>query len=157
MSDTTSLTILGDKASRPRYDGPNPSMLEAFPLERQGIFVVGLDCLEFTSLCPQTGQPDFAKIYIAYVPRELCVETKSLKFYLTSYRNEGTFYEDCINKIAADIFEVVKPRYMRVYAEYTVRGGVAIKPLVVKVDESQPEQDMKRCLEVIAQFDAVQR
>lgn len=154
MSDTSGLTKLGDKSSRPQYNSPDKSMLEAFPLDQKGFFVVGLDCLEFTSLCPQTGQPDFAKIYIAYVPGDTCVETKSLKFYLTSFRNEGTFYEDCINRIASDIFDVVKPRYLRVYGDYSVRGGVVIKPLVVKYDESMGDDDMKRCLDVLAQFDA---
>lgn len=156
MSDTSNLTNLGDKQRRPQYESPDKSMLEAFPLDRPGVYAIGLDCLEFTSLCPQTGQPDFAKLYIVYVPNETCVETKSLKFYLTAFRNEGMFYEDCIARIADDLFDVLRPRYLRVYGDYTVRGGIAIKPVVVKADESLSAEDRQVCLEAIAQHDATQ-
>ncbi|MCU7497115.1 MAG: NADPH-dependent 7-cyano-7-deazaguanine reductase QueF [Ignavibacteria bacterium] len=83
------------------------------------------EATEFTSLCPKTGQPDFATITIEYIPEELCVELKSLKMYLQSYRNEGIFYESLTNKILDDLVEVTKPRYMHITAAFKVRGGIS--------------------------------
>lgn len=80
---------------------------------------------EFTSLCPKTGQPDFATIILEYIPNELCVELKSYKLYLNSYRNEGMFFEAVTNKILDDLLEVLKPSYMKVIAEFNVRGGIS--------------------------------
>jgi len=80
---------------------------------------------EFTSLCPKTGQPDFATIEIEYIPDELCIELKSLKLYLNSYRNDGVFFESVTNIILDDLVSVCKPRYMLVTAEFNVRGGIS--------------------------------
>ena len=80
---------------------------------------------EFTSLCPKTGQPDFATITVEYIPDQLCIELKSLKFYLNSYRNDGIYFESATNKILDDLVEVCQPRYMRVTAEFNVRGGIS--------------------------------
>ena len=80
---------------------------------------------EFTSVCPKTGQPDFGTIVVEYVPDELCVELKSLKLYLQSFRNEGVFYETVTNKILDDLVKVCKPRYMLITAEFTTRGGIS--------------------------------
>jgi 7-cyano-7-deazaguanine reductase len=80
---------------------------------------------EFTSVCPKTGQPDFGKITIEYIPDDLCIELKSLKIYLNSYRNDGIFYESVVNKILDDLVEVCKPRYMIVTGEFNVRGGIS--------------------------------
>jgi 7-cyano-7-deazaguanine reductase len=80
---------------------------------------------EFTSLCPKTGQPDFAAITIEYVPDLLCVELKSLKFYLNSYRNDGIFFESVTNKILDDLVEVTQPRYMKITAKFNTRGGIS--------------------------------
>lgn len=80
---------------------------------------------EFTSVCPKTGQPDFGTIVVEYVPDKLCVELKSLKLYLQSYRNDGVFYETVTNQILDDLVKVCKPRYMLVTAEFTVRGGIS--------------------------------
>jgi 7-cyano-7-deazaguanine reductase len=80
---------------------------------------------EFTSLCPKTGQPDFGTITIEYVPDKFCVELKSLKLYLNSYRNDGLFYESATNKILDDLVAVCKPRYMLITAEFNVRGGIS--------------------------------
>jgi 7-cyano-7-deazaguanine reductase len=80
---------------------------------------------EFTSVCPKTGQPDFGTIVVEYVPDELCVELKSLKLYLQSFRNEGVFYETVTNQILDDLVKVCKPRYMLVTAEFTTRGGIS--------------------------------
>ena len=79
---------------------------------------------EFTSVCPKTGQPDFGEITIRYVPAKLCVELKSLKLYLQSFRNEGVFYEDIINRILDDLVAALKPRRMTVSGEFTPRGGL---------------------------------
>ncbi len=80
---------------------------------------------EFTSLCPKTGQPDFATIDIDYIPDKLCVELKSLKLYLNSYRNDGVFFESVTNRILEDLVKVCSPRYMLVSAEFNVRGGIS--------------------------------
>ncbi|MEJ2613904.1 MAG: preQ(1) synthase [Ignavibacteriaceae bacterium] len=80
---------------------------------------------EFTSLCPKTGQPDFATITVEYIPDQLCIELKSLKFYLNSYRNDGIYFESATNKILDDLVEVCQPRFMRITAEFNVRGGIS--------------------------------
>jgi 7-cyano-7-deazaguanine reductase len=80
---------------------------------------------EFTSLCPKTGQPDFATITVEYIPDKLCIELKSLKIYFNSYRNDGIFFESATNKILDDLVSVCKPRYMLITAEFNVRGGIS--------------------------------
>lgn len=80
---------------------------------------------EFTSLCPKTGQPDFATITVEYIPDKLCVELKSLKFYLNAYRNDGIFFESVTNKILDDLVEVTQPRYMKITARFNTRGGIS--------------------------------
>ncbi len=80
---------------------------------------------EFTSVCPKTGQPDFAKIIVNYIPDKLCIELKSLKFYFNSYRNDGIYFESVTNKILDDLVEACKPRYMLITAEFNVRGGIS--------------------------------
>jgi len=85
---------------------------------------IELDCPEFTCVCPKTGQPDFATVRVRYVPDEFCVELKSLKIYLWSYRNEGHYHEAVTNKILDDLVKAVKPRHMAVEAEFAVRGGI---------------------------------
>jgi 7-cyano-7-deazaguanine reductase len=91
---------------------------------------------EFTSVCPKTGQPDFATITIEYIPDLLCIELKSLKFYLNSYRNDGIYFESVTNKILDDLVECCKPRYMHVTAEFNVRGGIGS---VVEVEYSMDD------------------
>ena len=87
-------------------------------------YVIQFECPEFTCLCPRTGQPDFATIRIDYVPDELCVELKSLKLYLWSYRNEGAFHEAVTNNILDDLVSAMKPRRMKVVGDFFVRGGI---------------------------------
>ncbi|MFH0899476.1 MAG: preQ(1) synthase [Pseudomonadota bacterium] len=88
-------------------------------------YTVTLECPEFTCLCPKTGQPDFATVLIEYVPDELCVELKSLKQYLWSYRTEGAFHEDVTNRILDDLVAVLRPRRLRVVVRFAVRGGIS--------------------------------
>ncbi len=87
-------------------------------------FHIHMEIPEFTCLCPKTGQPDFAVMYLDYIPDKLCVELKSLKLYLWSYRNEGAFHEAVTNKILDDLVKATKPRFMRLTAKWYVRGGV---------------------------------
>ena len=99
--------------------------LETFPnANPERDYVINFECPEFTCLCPRTGQPDFATIWIEYVPDKLCVELKSLKLYLWSYRNEGTFHEAVTNKILDDLVKTVKPRYIKVVGDFLIRGGI---------------------------------
>ncbi|MCI7359375.1 MAG: preQ(1) synthase [Parabacteroides sp.] len=106
-----------------------PEVLEAFTNKHQeNDYWVHFDCPEFTSLCPITGQPDFATIYIDYIPDVKMVESKSLKLYLFSYRNHGDFHEDCVNKIMKDLIKLMDPKYIEVTGLFTPRGGISIHP-----------------------------
>ena len=87
-------------------------------------YSITMECPEFTCLCPKTGQPDFATIHIRYVPGELCIELKSLKLYLWSYRNEGAFHEAVTNKILDDLYAACQPRFIEVVGDFFVRGGI---------------------------------
>ncbi len=98
---------------------------------------------EFTSLCPKTGQPDFATIIIEYIPDKLCIELKSLKQYLNSFRNDGIFFESVTNKILDDLVSVCKPRYMLITAEFNVRGGIS------SIIEAEYEKEDYRDLEIL--------
>lgn len=99
--------------------------LESFPNPRPGrSYEIRFETTEFTCLCPNTGQPDFATIRIRYLPEEFCVELKSLKLYLWSYRDEGAFHEDVTNRILDDLVEAVQPRQMTVEGDFLVRGGI---------------------------------
>ena len=132
------LTHLGSQSTKYNYDKPDADILETFKNKHTDAlylipFVQERD--EFTSLCPVTGQPDFASFEIIYIPNELCVESKSLKLYLMSFRNHGEFHEDVTNRIAKDIFDKIHPLYIRVFGNFASRGGLAIKPLVMFVDD----------------------
>lgn len=110
----------------------SPQVLEAIPFTAgAGQSIVTLHCPEFTSLCPKTAQPDFATITITYQPNDLLIESKSLKLYLFSFRNHGDFHEECIKTIANDIWNVIQPKHLEVYGDFTPRGGIKICPKVV--------------------------
>lgn len=117
--DLQSLTKLGSKAKASRS-------LEAFPNHAPGQLSVTLHCTEFTCLCPLTGQPDYAQIDITYVPDKFVVESKSLKLYLETYRNEGVFHEHLAIDIAQDFVKFIKPASIDVLVKFHVRGGIAI-------------------------------
>jgi len=106
-----------------------PKVLETFENRHPGNdYLVKFNCPEFTSLCPITGQPDFAVIYISYIPDVKMVESKSLKLYLFSFRNHGGFHEDCVNIIMKDLIRLMEPRYIEVWGKFTPRGGISIDP-----------------------------
>lgn len=108
----------------PMPSQPNKN-LETFPNPNpERDYTIHFECPEFTCLCPKTGQPDFATIRIEYVPDQLCVELKSLKLYLWSYRNKGAFHEAVTNKILDDLVKATKPRKMKAVGDFFVRGGI---------------------------------
>ena len=107
----------------------DPSVLETFEnLHQDNDYWVQFNCPEFTTLCPITGQPDFAEIKILYIPGERMVESKSLKLYLFSFRNHGDFHEDCVNTIMKDLVKLMDPKYIEVYGLFLPRGGISIYP-----------------------------
>lgn len=122
------ISLLGNQGTV--YPGVyTPGLLESFENKHPNRdYFVKFNCPEFTSLCPMTGQPDFAAIYISYIPDRLMVESKSLKLYLFSFRNHGDFHEDCINIIMNDLIELMNPRYIEVWGKFTPRGGISIDP-----------------------------
>lgn len=106
-----------------------PQVLEAFVNKHlDNDYWVRFNCPEFTSLCPITGQPDFAEIRISYIPHIKMVESKSLKLYLFSFRNHGAFHEDCVNIIMKDLIRLMAPKYIEVIGIFTPRGGISIYP-----------------------------
>jgi len=120
------LTLL-QKSKTPVPTSPSAAALEAFRNSHpKRDYWVEFDCPEFTAICPVTGQPDFGHITIRYVPGKLCLESKSLKLYLHSYRNHGTFHEQAVNRILDDIVTAVNPRRAIVAGEFNPRGGIAI-------------------------------
>jgi len=127
MNSQDKLTALGRKAPIPTdYD---PSVLETFQnAHPERDYLVTLRCAEFTTLCPITGQPDFATMLINYIPAERMVESKSLKLYLFSFRNHGDFHEDVTNIIMNDLIELMQPKYIEVKGLFVPRGGIAIHP-----------------------------
>lgn len=127
-SDMNEITLLGNQGTKYSMDY-NPSVLEVFDNKHPGNdYFIKFNCPEFTSLCPITGQPDFATITISYVPDLKMVESKSLKLYLFSFRNHGDFHEDCINIIMKDLINRMDPKYIEVWGKFTPRGGISIDP-----------------------------
>ena len=126
QDDFSDLTIL--KKSQTDYTMPlGEAALETFPNRYSSRdYLVTFDCPEFTSLCPITGQPDFAHIYITYVPDQRCLESKSLKLYLFSFRNAGMFHEEITNRILDDIVAACRQRWARVKGVMNPRGGISI-------------------------------
>jgi len=109
-------------------DVPRADQLETFPNQFPGReYTVEIVCPEFTSLCPKTGQPDFGTITFAYTPAKLCVELKSLKLYIWSFRNEGHFFEQVTNQILDDLVRALSPRRLRVEGRFKVRGGITTR------------------------------
>ena len=130
MRDRGELTKLGSKVTKyvMEYD---PTILEAFENQHpDNDYFVKLNCPEFTTLCPITGQPDFATLIISYIPDRLLVESKSLKLYLVSFRNHGDFHEDVVNIIMKDLIKKLEPKYIEIWGKFLPRGGISIDPYV---------------------------
>lgn len=126
--EMNTVSLLGSRNTK-YPDDYCPDVLETFINKHQdNDYFVKFNCPEFTSLCPITGQPDFATIYISYVPDVKMVESKSLKLYLFSFRNHGDFHEDCINIIMKDLIKLMEPKYIEVWGKFTPRGGISIDP-----------------------------
>lgn len=122
------ITLLGNQHTQYKDDYA-PEVLETFVNKHpDNDYFVKFNCPEFTSLCPITGQPDFATITISYVPDVRMVESKSLKLYLFSFRNHGDFHEDCVNIIMKDLIKLMNPKYIEVWGKFTPRGGISIDP-----------------------------
>ena len=145
------VTLLG--AAGTKYaDTYSPQVLETFKNKHpENEYLVTLNCPEFTSLCPKTGQPDFAKIVIQYIPREDMVESKSLKLYLFSFRNQGDFHEDWVNIIMKDLIRLMNPRYIEVKGIFTPRGGISIYPFANYGDEQHRQMAQARLLQAMQQ------
>lgn len=128
MRENDNLTKLGSGTTEYifTYD---PSLLECFSNHHKEYdYFVKVNCPEFTSLCPKTGQPDFATLYISYVPDQKLVESKSLKLYLFSFRKYGNFHEDIVNTIMKDLIKLLDPKYIEVWGRFLPRGGLSIDP-----------------------------
>ena len=126
-SELEGVTLLGGSTCYAR--DYSPEILEKFPNKHPGNdYMVTFNCPEFTSLCPKTGQPDFAEIRINYIPDAFLVESKSLKLYLFSFRNHGDFHEDCVNIIMKDLVKLLEPKYLEAEGFFTPRGGISIYP-----------------------------
>lgn len=122
------VTLLGSQKNKYPSDYA-PEMLETFPNKHpDNALFCQVQLPGVTQLCPMTGQPDFATIYISYVPGERMVESKSLKLYLFSFRNHGDFHEDCVNIIMKDLIRLMDPKYIEVWGKFTPRGGISIDP-----------------------------
>ncbi|MTK69304.1 preQ(1) synthase [Turicibacter sanguinis] len=128
QEELSEITLLGKQGTTYTYSY-DPEILEVFNNKHpKNDYFVKFNCPEFTSLCPITGQPDFATIYISYIPGEKMVESKSLKLYLFSFRNHGDFHEDCMNIIMEDLIKLMDPKYIEVWGKFTPRGGISIDP-----------------------------
>ena len=126
MNDSEDLTLLGHSESRlPAH--PDEAKLETFPNRNpKRDYTIELDYPEFSSICPVTAQPDSARLTITYIPGDLCIETKSLKFYLASFRNYAAFNEEVVNRILDDLSEACGPRKMTVRGQFSPRGGIRL-------------------------------
>ena len=146
--ETAGLTKLGAPTTY-RFDEPGPDILEAFLNRYPGRdYVISFEHPEFTSLCPMTGQPDFATITVRYAPGEKCVESKSFKLYMCAFRNHGSFMESVTNKIADDLIAVLNPRRLTVTGVFNVRGGTGITVRVEHVDRSLPKARIQELKEL---------
>lgn len=131
------LTLLGSKVKLPQ--SPDEAIIECVDNPKLNrLYAVRFTCPEFTSLCPQTGQPDFAHIVIDYVPNKLLIESKALKLFLGSFRNHGAFHEDCTIEIGTKLFEACSPHWLRIAAYWEPRGGI---PIDVFWQNDEPQFD----------------
>jgi len=134
---------------------PNPAVLERFqnPATLEGSrtenLALHITIPEMTSLCPITGQPDFANIYIDYMPNEWCVESKSLKLYILGYRNFGEFHEACVNRMLTDLVNLLEPKWMCIYGAFAPRGGIPFHPIGIYGDVPEELRNQKHTFGII--------
>lgn len=148
--ELSEVTLLGNQNTKYLTEY-TPSILETFENKHQdNNYLVTFTAPEFTSLCPKTGQPDFASITINYIPAVKMVESKSLKLYMFSFRNNGDFHEDCVNMIMKDLVALMEPKYLEVHGRFMPRGGIAIHPFCNYSRDDEFEQfKNSRCLTVL--------
>ena len=150
--DLSGVTLLGDQNTRYVFEY-DPDILEKFERKFDESVedeqIVSLDCFEFCSRCPKTGQPDFATIHIAYIPNKYMVESKSLKLYLFSFQQHGDFHESCIHMIMQDLVNLLSPKYLEVYGDFNSRGGISILPWSCYADDAHKELKKARMLSVM--------
>lgn len=143
------VTHLGNQATKYPTDY-DPGLLETFENKHiDNEYVVTLDCPEFTTLCPKTGQPDFGHIMISYIPGKRMVESKSLKLYLFSFRNHGDFHEDVVNIIMKDLKKLMDPKYIEVKGDFMPRGGISILPFANDGDEEHQDLVKERRRDIL--------
>ena len=143
------VTHLGSNGTKYPTDY-EPGLLETFENKHpENEYVVTLDCPEFTTLCPKTGQPDFGHIVISYIPGHRMVESKSLKLYLFSFRNHGDFHEDVVNIIMKDLWRLMDPKYIEVKGYFMPRGGISIHPFANAGDDEHQELCTRRRQEML--------
>jgi 7-cyano-7-deazaguanine reductase len=131
------LSLLGSHSEF--FTSPDDAKLEAFPNRSpHRPYVIKLETHEFSSLCPVTGQPDYCHMMIEYVPDKLCVETKSLKYYLASYRNYPAFNEQIVNRIVDDLVAAIQPRWLKVTGQFSPRGGIQLTTTAEHQPENRP-------------------
>ncbi len=138
LSPQSEFRLLGQQA--PSFPGePTPGILETFENRTpQRDYLIRFACSDFTSLCPVTGQPDFAELSIQYVPGAKCIETKSLKFYLSSYRNTRAFNEEIVNRLLDDLVAACNPKRMSVTGHFASRGGIALTATAIHPPVAEP-------------------
>lgn len=143
------VTLLGNQNTQYKSTY-SPEVLETFENKhKDNDYVVTFDAYEFTSLCPRTAQPDFAKVVISYIPNERMVESKSLKLYLFSFRNQGDFHEDCINMIGKDLVKLMDPKYLEVRGIFASRGGIAIVPFYTYSTKGYEDIEKQRKIDIL--------
>ena len=146
--DFGNVTELGNAKTKYK-DVYAPEILETFPNQNtENDYLVSFKAYEFTTLCPKTGQPDFAEVYINYIPDKKMVESKSLKLYLFSFRNHGDFHEDAINIIKNDLVDLMDPKYLEVFGDFTARGGINIYPFATYSNYEYRGFERQRFLDV---------
>lgn len=150
--NTDGITLLGNQNTKYKYDY-DPTVLEKFEKKfedsNEDEQVVSLDCFEFVSRCPITGQPDLATIHIAYIPNKYMVESKSLKLYLFSFQQHGDFHESCVHMIMQDLVDLIHPKYLEVYGDFNSRGGISILPWSCYADENHKDLKKQRQIQVM--------
>lgn len=155
--ELSGVSLLGNQNTKYPTDYA-PNVLETFQNKHMDQdYVVSFDAYEFSSLCPKTHQPDFAKVVISYIPNEKMVESKSLKLYLFSFRNHGDFHEDCMNIIMKDLINLMDPKYIEVKGIFSPRGGISIFPFCNWANPKFNYQDYSHQRKLQAMRDASNR